>query len=64
MKATEKLTHEQMRVLKEAARPLWCALEDLAWVDGHGGAEFDRVFPDMLDFLHREANPLVYEGAV
>lgn len=53
----ERLTAEQLEVLTAAAKPLWDALGDLGWVDGHGGAEFGRVFPDTLNFIHGEANP-------
>ena len=42
--------------LVRAARPLWDALGALGWVDDWGGAEFHRVFPDTLHFIHREAN--------
>ena len=42
-----------------AARPLWGALEPL--VDGYGGSEFCRIFPEVVEAIHRLANPLAYE---
>ena len=53
----ESLTREQRETLAEAARPLWAALEEHGFVDGHGGSEFERVFPDTVNFIHAEANP-------
>lgn len=61
MSAVEKLTAEERATLEAAARPLWQAMEAHGWVDGHGGSEFERIFPETLDFIHREANPLAYE---
>lgn len=58
----ESLTAAQLAVLAEAARPLWEALEVHGWVDGHGGSEFERVFPDTLNFIHGEANPSLERG--
>jgi hypothetical protein len=55
------LDNAERQALEQAARPLWAALEDLAWVDGHGGSEFERVFPETIDFIHRAANPLPYD---
>jgi CelD/BcsL family acetyltransferase involved in cellulose biosynthesis len=48
--------------LVKAARPLWLALEDVGFVDAHGGAEFDRIFPDVIDAIHRLANPPLLEA--
>ena len=42
-----------------AARPLWSALGPL--VDGYGGSEFCRIFPEVVETIHRLANPLAYE---
>ena len=43
-----------------AAQPLWRAMEVPGFVDAFGGAEFDRIFPEVIDFIHRLANPLAY----
>ena len=43
-----------------AAEPLWRALEGPGFVDAFGGAEFDRIFPEVVDAIHRLANPLAY----
>lgn len=53
----DDLTAAEKAALEDAARPLWSALEDLGWVDGHGGSEFGRVFPETIDFVHGQANP-------
>jgi hypothetical protein len=53
----ESLTSEQQEALAEAAKPLWAALEVHGFVDGHGGSEFERVFPETVDFVHAQANP-------
>jgi hypothetical protein len=52
----EELTAEQVAKLEEAAAPLWRAMEEHGWVDGYGGAEFTRVFPEALNFIHASSN--------
>lgn len=52
---------EDAERIVEAAEPLWRALEVPGFVDAFGGAEFDRIFPEVIDFIHRLANPLAYE---
>lgn len=52
----QELSGDRMAALVAAAEPLWDILMQLGWTDGHGGAEFHRVFPAALDFIHREAN--------
>jgi hypothetical protein len=59
--ARRSITEEQAEALVEAARPLWSALEDVGFVDAHGGAEFARIFPETIDAIHKLANPLAYE---
>jgi hypothetical protein len=46
-----------------AAESLWRALEVPGFVDAYGGAEFERIFPDAVDAIHRLANPLAWEAA-
>lgn len=53
------ITVEQAAALIAAAEPLWLALEDVGFVDGHGGSEFDRIFPETIDAIHRLANPVI-----
>lgn len=54
------ITIGQAAALIEAAHPLWLALEDVGFVDGHGGSEFDRIFPETIEAIHRLANPLAH----
>ena len=57
--ARRSIPIEQAQEIVVAAGPLWRALEPL--VDGYGGSEFCRIFPEVVDAIHRLANPLVYE---
>jgi hypothetical protein len=57
--ARRGITVEQAEAIVTAARPLWNALEPL--VDAYGGSEFDRIFPEAIDAIHKLANPLAYE---
>jgi hypothetical protein len=52
---------EDAQRIVAAAEPLWRALEVPGFVDAFGGAEFDRIFPEVVDFIHRLANPLAHE---
>ena len=47
-----------------AAEGFWAALGELGFVDSYGGAEFDRIFPETIEAIHRLANPLAHEGAI
>lgn len=51
------ITQEQAEALVEGARGFWAALETVGFVDAHGGAEFDRIFPDVIEAIHGLANP-------
>jgi hypothetical protein len=44
----------------DAAQDLWRAMEVVGFVDAHGGAEFDRIFPDVIEAIHRLANPIAH----
>jgi hypothetical protein len=57
----EGLTSAERDALIVSAEPLWAALEVHGFVDGHGGSEFERVFPATVDFIHGEANPSLAE---
>jgi hypothetical protein len=48
------ITADDFRKLQAAAETFWNAMEGLGWVDGYGGAEFERVFPRVLEFIHAE----------
>jgi hypothetical protein len=52
----ERLTPDQVTALEEAARPLWEALDAMGWTDAFGGAEFGRVFPETVNFVHASSN--------
>lgn len=54
-----QITQEQAEEIVLAAAPLWRALEPL--VDGYGGSEFCRVFPEAIEAIHRLANPLAHD---
>lgn len=56
------ITIETAQRIVDAAKPLWYALEIPGFVDAYGGAEFDRIFPEAVDAIHRLANPLAYEA--
>lgn len=56
-----QITLEQAEAIVTAAAGLWRALEEPGFVDGYGGAEFTRIFPEVVDAIHRLANPLAYE---
>jgi hypothetical protein len=49
---------EDALTLVEAAEGLWAALGALGFVDGYGGSEFDRIFPETIEAIHRLANDL------
>jgi len=54
---------EDALTLVEAAEGFWAALGALGFVDGYGGSEFDRIFPETIEAIHRLANPLAHEAA-
>lgn len=58
--ANRGITQKQAYDLIDQARTFWDALENLAFVDHYGGMEFTRIFPDLIEFIHREANPLAH----
>ena len=58
--AQRGITVGRPTALVEAAQPLWSALEDVGFVDAHGGAEFDRIFPEVIETIHCLANPLAH----
>lgn len=51
---------EQAEAIVTAAEGLWQALEVPGFVDAFGGAEFMRIFPEVIEAIHREANPLAH----
>jgi len=52
------ISHDQLIELAVAAEPLWNAMEGVGgMVDSWGGSEFQHVFPEMLAFIYRSANP-------
>lgn len=51
-----EITAADAQALVAAAKPLWQELDRLAWVDSHGGAEFERVFPLTLATIRDHAN--------
>lgn len=55
------ITATQAKTLITAAEPLWRALETLGFVDAIGGMEFDRIFPETIEAIHKLANPLAHE---
>jgi hypothetical protein len=58
--ARRGITVEQAETLVEAARDLWRALDALGFADAYGGSEFDRIFPETIDAIHKLANPLAH----
>jgi hypothetical protein len=54
---------EDALTLVEAAEGFWAALGALGFVDGYGGSEFERIFPETIEAIHRLANPLAHEAA-
>jgi hypothetical protein len=56
MAPIDDLSHYEISQLAVAAQPLWDALAQRGWTDAWGGAEFDRVFAETLNFIHSAAN--------
>lgn len=54
------ITYEQAARLTAAAQPFWVGLEEVGFVDAFGGAEFDRIFPEVIETIHCLANPLAH----
>jgi hypothetical protein len=60
--ASRGITQEQAERLIAGAEGFWGALGELGFVDGFGGSEFDRIFPEVVEAIHRLANPLAHGG--
>ena len=54
------ITIEQALSLVTAAEGFWAALGELGFVDGYGGSEFCRIFPETIEAIHELANPLAH----
>lgn len=59
--AARGITQGQAERLVVAAQDFWRALEEPGFVDGFGGSEFCRIFPEVVETIHRLANPLAHE---
>lgn len=56
--ATQReITQEQAEALVMGAESFWQALEMPGFVDGFGGSEFCRIFPEVIEAIHGLANP-------
>lgn len=53
-------TLAEAEAIVTAAEGLWEALEMPGFVDAFGGAEFTRIFPEVIEEIHKLANPLAH----
>lgn len=55
--AAREITQVEAEAIVTAAHELWLALEVPGFVDGFGGSEFCRIFPEVIEAIHKLANP-------
>lgn len=55
-----KITQAEAEALVTGAESFWQALEMPGFVDGFGGSEFCRIFPEVIEAIHKLANPLAH----